>query len=701
MSRSMKNMLEALENRQLMAVTLSSFTVSDSAVISGQNLTMTVNAVASGPDSSIVAATFFNDVNNNGVWNAGIDVDLGATFAPFSGSTYRKTIVVPGNWTGTINLVADAVSNLGNWSNRQTNSVRVNPRPTISSFNISSNSFNLVTPLDLTSVVADDTSVRAVTWFLDRDFNGAWTPGLDTSLATRFNPSSGSTYTASVTANSSWPQVAQILTDVQDNDLDWALATVDVTTTQATQSRPAVTNLRGYTKFASMGPGGIQFQVDASDNSAVFQTSYFMDLDLSGGLSSLYDQSLGTTRLSSASATYTFSTITDFAGQSSVQFAADAQDFDGLSASSRALVTVNNDIVAVTSFAVALNSVLGNGDRLFDSNVGFLAPTSFGRTGTLAVHYNFFVDVNGNSLFDSSTDTFLSTSAATFTRGVIFNVTPQLTIPSSISGTPRICAFVTDSAETSEISTSHFAAIRGDLIQNVPAVTFQVADVGGITQPFVIPGAPYTVAGNWAAGAGGAFVTLFWDKNSNGRWDNGTDIDLGFQAITGSTGSFSFSGTVTTAMVGYGQFATAIKDLSAIANDEWSAPFTARTFEVFRAPTLSNGVNASGTAGSSVAIDFNATDDFGIRAVSGFIDSNGNGLFDGGESSTSGAAYSPLSGTTTSGTWRLVVNTTGLSAGTYTVYVAANDFYRGDVNAPGGATTGFWSSRLAITLTLT
>ena len=47
------------------------------------------------------------------------------------------------------------------------------------------------------------------------------------------------------------------------------------------------------------------------------------------------------------------------------------------------------------------------------------------------------------------------------------------------------------------------------------------------------------------------------------------------------------------------------------------------------------------------------------------------------------------------------MNTTGLSAGTYTVYVAANDFYRGDVNAPGGATTGFWSSRLAITLTLT
>lgn len=699
MSRSMKNMLEALENRQLMAVTLSSFTVSDSAVISGQNLTLTVNAVASGPDSSIVAATFFNDVNNNGVWNAGIDVDLGATFAPFSGSTYRKTIAVPGTWTGTINLVADAVSNLGNWSNRQTNSVRVNPRPTISAFTVSSSTFNTSMPLTLTSTVADDTSVRAVTWFLDRDLNGVWSPGLDTSLATRFNPVSGSTYEASVTPNSSWPQVAQILTDVQDNDLDWALNTTDATTTQTVQSRPVVSNLLAFTKFASAGPGAIQLRVDASDNSAVFQTSYFLDLDLSGGLSFLFDQSLGTTRMSSQSATYTFSTTTDFAGQSSVQIAADAQDFDGLSASARALVTLNNDIVAVTSFTAALNSVLGNGDRLFDTSVGFLASTAFGRTGTLSANYNFFVDVNANSRFDAATDTFIGTSAATFTRGTVYSVTPQITIPSSVSGTPRIGVFVTDAPETSEISTAHFAALRGDLVTNVPAVTSQTVTVGN--PAFMVPGAPYSVTGNWSAAASGTFVTLFWDKNSNGRWDNGTDIDLGFQAISGTSGSFNFTGNVSAAMVGYGQFASVIKDASARANDEWSAPYTSQTIEIFRAPVLSNGAAASGVAGSSVAIDFDAIDDFGIRAVTGFVDANGNGLFDGGESSTTGNAYSPLSGTTTSGRWRLVVNTTGLSAGTYTVYVAANDFYRGDANAPGGTTTGFWSSRLAITLTLT
>lgn len=700
MSRSMKNMLEALENRQLMAVTLSSFTVSDAVVITGQNLTLTVNAVASSPDTSIFAATFFNDVNNNGVWNAGIDVDLGASFAPFSGSSYRKTIVVPGSWTGTINIVADAVSNLGNWStNRQQNSVRVNPRPTVSSFNLSSSSFDTTTPLTLTTTVADDTSVRAVTWFLDRDLNGVWSPGLDTSLATSFAPTSGSTYEASVTANSSWPQVAQILTDVQDNDLDWALNATDATATQTVQSRPVVTNLLAYTKFASGGPGAIQLRVDASDNSAVFQTSFFLDLDLSGGLSFLYDQSLGTTRMSSQSATYTFSTTTDFAGQSSVQIAADAQDFDGLSASARALVMLSNDIVAVTSFSASLNTVLGNGDRLFDTSVGFLASTAFGRTGTLSANYNFFVDVNANSRFDAATDVFIGTSAATFTRGTVYSDTPQVTIPSSIVGTPRIGVYVTDAPATSEISTAHLAALRVDQVTSVPAITSQTVAVGD--PAFMVPGAPYTVTGNWAAAASGTFVTLFWDKNTNGRWDNGTDIDLGFQAVSGTSGAFNFAGTVTTAMVGYGQFASVVKDASARANDEWSAPYTSRTIEIFRAPVLSNGAAASGVAGSSIAIDFDGLDDFGIRAVTGFVDANGNGLLDGGEGSTTGNAFSPLSGTTINGRWRLVVNTAGLTAGTYTVYVAANDFYRGDTNSPGGTTSGFWSSRLAITLTLT
>ena len=699
MGRSFNRGFEALEGRQMLAVTVSNFQVSDAVVAAGQALTLSVQAAATSPDTSIRAGTFFNDVNNNGRWDAGIDVDLGADFVGSSG-TYSRTITVPNTWTGTIHLVADAVSLEGTWAGtRATQTVRTNPRPVVTSFNTSVTTFTVGNPLDLTSVVSDDTSVRAVTWFIDRDLNGVWTSGLDTSLSTSFSPVTGSTYAATVTPDSSWPRNVQIVCDVQDNDLDWASVTVDSTVTQIASTRPAVTNMTAVRKYASRGAGAVQLSVDASDNSAVLLATYYIDLDGSASWTPFVDQDLGQKYASLQSGTYVLNVTTDFAGKASLQFASDAQDFDGLYASSRATTTLTNDTMTVTNFVAALTST-GGGNNQFSVSISGLASTAFGRSGAVSTEFAIFVDANNNGLYDAGTDYFVGSAAGPTTRGTESTAVSNVLIPTAYGTSPQLGVFIAQVAGPNEYSTVRMASIRADLTTNLPAVTAVTATAGSLGT-FAVPGSAFTIAADWAAPAGGSVITFFFDKNSNGRWDAGIDIDLGFNTVTGTSGTSNFSGTLTNAMVGYGQFAAAVKDVSARGNDSWSAPRTQTTTQIFRAPTVSNPTSPVGVAGSPVVVDFDATDDFGIRAATGFIDINGNGLFDSGtDSTTVGTAYSPLSGSTTSGRWRLVIQTAGLSAGTYTIYVAATDFYQGDSTAAGGATNGLWSSRLAITLTL-
>jgi hypothetical protein len=217
----------------------------------------------------------------------------------------------------------------------------------------------------------------------------------------------------------------------------------------------------------------------------------------------------------------------------------------------------------------------------------------------------------------------------------------------------------------------------------------------------VNPGTRVVITVNATANFQIDVVTFFFDRNMNGRWDPGVDVDLGFQrAPAGTTTAlFQFSGVIPQAATGFGAFTASVKDLSGRSRDEWGPTRALQVTPVYAVPKISLPTSATAARGNPLTIDFTATDDFGVRAASGFIDANRNNGFDG--SDISSTSFSLVSGTPTSGRWRLSFNTISLSAGTYTVYLAGLDFYQGNANGPGGVSSGFWGPRFAVTVTIT
>jgi hypothetical protein len=701
-SASTRNLFDKLEQRNLLSLALSNFSTNDAIVAAGQSLTLSVDVVPTG--ETVRAATFFRDVNNNGSWDGGVDVDLGASFTAATGNTYRRTITVPGTWTGTINLVADALGSSNNWSgNRQSTSVTVNVRPTTGTFTAPGTGSSGVGFNVSTDASDADGTVRAVTWFLDRNSNGVWDgSSIDTSLATSFTPSSGNTYSATLTPDSSWPINANIVTDVQDNNTDWASNQQSSTVViSGVSSRPTVSGLT-ITQDRSFDGKRMTATVTANDNSAVLAATFFIDNDSNGAWTPNVDQSLGTTFTASGPNQFSVTFTHDFNGSQTISIVGDAVDHDGLWSNARVSGTATNDGAWVQYLEVAPASS-GGGNTTFNILSGITAPDYFGRSSALAGTGVIFLDVNANRRFDDGTDTIVQTAALNSMRSMTqqFGQSGVVVADSVRAAGARFMAFVTAGSTSSTYAADAISPYRSEsLIQdtsNEPRITSMTVTVGSPTV-LAVPGSTYTVAGNWDALGFGNVVTLFWDANLNGRWDTGTDIDLGFVAVNSAatTGSYSLTGTVRTGMVGTGAFTVALKD----QGGEWGRTFSDRSTQIFRAPVISNGSSAGGAAGSTIQVEFDIADDIQTRAASGFIDVNGNGLFDGADSTYSATTYSLISGSRTNGRMRLSINTTGLSAGTYTFYVAGTDYYTGDTNAPGGV-QGLWSTRTAISITLT
>ncbi|MBU6412131.1 MAG: hypothetical protein KGS45_01535 [Planctomycetes bacterium] len=698
---SSRNLFDQLEQRNLLSLALSNFSTNDTIVAAGQSLTLSVDVVPTG--ETVRAASFFRDVNNNGSWDSGTDVDLGATFSAATGNTYRRTITVPGTWTGTINLVADAVGSSNNWSgNRQSTSVTVNIRPTTGTFTAPSTGSSGVGFSVSTDASDTDGTVRAVTWFLDRNSNGVWDgSSVDTSLATSFTPSSGSTYSATLTPDSSWPINANIVTDVQDNNTDWAgnqqSSTVVISGVSA---RPTVSGLT-ITQDRTFDGKRMTATVTANDNSAVLAATFFIDNDNNGAWTPNVDQSLGTTFTASGPNQFSVTFTHDFNGSQTITIVGDAVDHDGLWSNARVSATATNDGAWVRFVEVAPASS-GGGNTTFNIYSEITAPSYFARSSAMSGTGVLFLDVNNNGRFDDGTDTLVTTASLNATRdaGTALNQSGVVVADSVRAAGAKFYSFVTAGSTSSTYASDRMSPYRVEtLIQdtsNEPRITSMSITVGSSTI-LAIPGSAYSITGNWDAAAGGVAVTLFWDANLNGRWDTGTDTDLGFVAVTGTSGTYTLNGTVRTAMGGTtGAFTVAVKD----SGGEWGRTYSDRSTQIFKAPVISNGSSAGGAAGSTIQVEFDIADEIQIRAASGFIDVNGNGLLDGSDSTYSATTYSLISGSRTSGRMRLSINTTGLSAGTYTFYVAGTDFYTGDTNAPGGV-QGLWSTRTAISVTLT
>ncbi len=186
--------------------------------------TVSVSATASGLNA-IRAVTFFLDQNNNGIWNSGVDVDLGADFDSSGGWT--KSFTVNSTWgTGNQKVIrAAAVDVLGNWSVP----VAATPmsfvdKPVVTNVTPSSQNVTAGTTFSYQAVAQYERGVRAVTSFIDTNGDGRWTSGVDIDLGVS-TLTQGSATSGTWTRSFTWtygPGIFRIVIDAVGLNGNWS-----------------------------------------------------------------------------------------------------------------------------------------------------------------------------------------------------------------------------------------------------------------------------------------------------------------------------------------------------------------------------------------------------------------------------------------------------------------------------------------------
>lgn len=177
-------------------------------------------------------------------------------------------------------------------------------------------------------------------------------------------------------------------------------------------------------------------------------------------------------------------------------------------------------------------------------------------------------------------------------------------------------------------------------------------------------------------------TTLFFDANTNGVWDPGTDTDLGGFSFDGPFDVYRARATIAftlTAEMGSGfrHFVAAVRTDDSVGGTYWGPT---RTFfiNISAQPTVEDltPAQASFARNGIVTADFTVRDDFGVRDVLAFLDLDGDQVRDSGEPAAAPGSYVRLTPSLRNGRWRISIDLAGLglAAGTYSLAVSAVDF---------------------------
>ena len=695
--------MEPLERRDLLAPTLSGFVATPQVPLAGATLLLAVDATSV---NGVRGVTFFRDVDLNGSWSPGVDESIGDVFVRDPQTLkYQKSLVAPAAWGRNARILADAVDTLGAWSSGAlpAATVTVNQKPAMLTFSASTSAVNTGQTFTMTATASDDSAVRLVTFYIDRDNNGRFTPGLDSPLGDVISANGLGQYVLSAQTDSTWPLNARLLADAVDFDGVWTGAPAGTTVRVGSPTPPTITSFTATTGRGSTSPT-VTLVANATDNLGVRAVTFFQDCDGNGRWTPGVDLSLGT--LFSADAghpgRYTLTVATDFGGNSSASYVADAVDLDGTWTTTPSTATAAAERYAfIQSFSAEML-----GAALARVKVTAWIPPWFATAAGSVDSVLFAQDINGNDVYDPGVDIDLGTPTTMTANGAYRDFEKFAAVDGTQPAPLKFLAAVPLTANlTWADPKGPIRVAEGRQQNNIPTIdTISVLaglDLSTNLQTYVNPGTRVVITVNATANFQIDVVTFFFDRNMNGRWDPGVDVDLGFQrAPAGTTTAlFQYSGVIPEAATGFGAFTAAVKDLSGRARDEWGPTRALQVTPVYAVPKISLPSTATAARGNPLTIDFTASDDFGVRASSGFIDANRNNAFDG--SDISSTSFSLVSGTPTSGRWRLSFNTISLTAGTYTVYLAGLDFYQGNANGPGGLSSGFWGPRFAVTVTIT
>ncbi len=660
-----ENPVEQLEQRAFLSTTVSAVSITPDPATTGAAATVVVEANATG---GVRAVSIFRDVDGNGRWTAGVDQALGDVFVASQDGKFRRSIVPQTGWGRNVRVVADAVSNSGQWSGApRAVTFTNNARPTATLAELSASSVARGASITVNIDASDDTGIRAVTAFLDVDGNGVWTPGVDRSLGNDYTRDSVTgRFTITFTAGTELGSGGTVRVDAVDADGAWTNAPRSAGSFTI-NTPPVLGTLAARWENATLQAPrhALTLSVNATDDGTVRAVTFFLDLDGNGAWTSGVDQSLADAFTPTGGSTYSTTVYTDLAGLTSATIVADAVDTQGLWTGSRPSATmtplrsaqvVSFFVDTTTGFALAAEAWVPPTDSANASQVS-------GVDYYADVNLNGFVDAGDQLIATGTTGTLQASGAWRYL--VRLNSTQIASLPTAPYG--WLAAPRASTGDGGFVLGPSRSAIARSWPIGTPTVTRVLVN----TDAIATIGDAWSVSVTGFAGSTLTGITLFFDTNHNGRWDGGTDVDLGFMTPEENPGTVTFTGTYTAAMRRGGVF-TASALVRSGSNDTWSTTRSARTQTIIAGPTTTL-FGSPTVSGNTITFEVDALDDFAVRTINAWIDTDGDGVRDEGEVA---ATASLISGTRNAGRWRLTINLGVAPSGSYTLAWSGIDYSR-------------------------
>ncbi len=390
------------------------FVVTDRPVVSNIQIPPSAGAgqimrvSANVTDSSPRVVTWFIDRLANFRFDPGIDVDLGADFNGSDG--WSLDVLVTPQMAGRSVIMADARDAQGAWAGPTAGtSMYISAGPIVAFITTSpaTTLFAKGETVTLTAAVSAGIQLTGVTFFLDANGDGGWTPGTDVDLGTDTNAAGG--WTKTFTVGSTWPAAgarfgANGFNGATFGDFSKTTGLVDF----------SVGPLVGSITTPSSVTWNESFTVTASNlrGSNVRAVSFFFDADHNGFWTPGFDTDLGADFDGTNGWSITTTARTTWFPESNGRIVASAVNTNG----SWGRGTSTNAFNVFDRPRVS--------DPGFESN-GTIGPSTvtFGSTGSLNVDFiastgvvtaTFFVDIDQNGRWTPGTDIDLGSTATFF-----------------------------------------------------------------------------------------------------------------------------------------------------------------------------------------------------------------------------------------------------------------------------------------------
>jgi hypothetical protein len=482
-------------------------------------------------DHGVAAVTFFYDANDDGLWTPGTDTDLGAD--TISADGWKVTVTARPEWgsDAQARFVADARDSVGQWA-RTTGSAtaRLNARPAITGTTVDGPGFVTVgEPVTVRATANDDTGVRAVTFYLDRNQDGRWTAGTDVDLGADFDGSDG--WSRAWIVQPGWVS-ASMQVRATAVDVDGAFGVSGAPATVAFNARPVVTGLAASAPVISWGQTLTLTPTVNDPDGSVAVVTFFADINRDGVWTPGVDWDFGFDDNGGngwalgqvAREAWTLGTI---------RFVAGAKDNRGAWATQSASVEVRVnapprvlEVVSQPAGFVSWGQTLKLTANVTD-NIGVSVVT-------------FFFDLDSNGRF----------TPGDIDLGADFNGTDGWSISKVVpawwgAGPAKFVASARDADNAWSTQTATANVQLNDRVQ--------LSGFMGTPNPVAF-GSAVQLDLRARDVSGVSAVTVFVDVNGDGRWTGGVDIDLGAAARQSGTTNDGVWRRTVTANWGHGTF---------------------------------------------------------------------------------------------------------------------------------------------------